>query len=441
MKNERLVGSILLGLLGLLAAACASQRASSPPASQPADAPAGAKTEEKAKLVPVERPGMTLADALRAAAVGHEGFTPVAVGIDEDGQGGTRYDVALLSRGRVQEVSVDAATGKLSANEERTVREGHEAFAAKLEALLPAAKIDLARAVEIALARGEGARSLRALGAQMDVEDDRLVYSVTVLSASEAIQIAIDSASGDVLRTEAAADMDEDEAQEATFEMQDEGASEVDEDFEEIPAGSLPEGWKVESTGSAAEPASWSVVADDTAPSKGHALALTKTNHHSSGAFNLCWTDSILFQDGSIEVSMKPVSGKEDQGGGLVWRVRDQDDYYVCRANPLEGNFRVYVVEDGKRRQLASADVEISAGAWHRIRVEQDGEHIVCSLDGKQLLDANDPTFPGEGGVGFWTKADAVSSFDDLAVKSSGPNVRMDEDGDEPDDEMDGDKR
>lgn len=438
MKNERLVGSILLGLL---AAACASPRASSPPASEPADAPTGAKTEEKAKLVPVAHPGMTLADALRAATVGYAGFTPVAVGIDDDGQGATRYDVALLSRGRVQGVSVDAATGKLSPSEERAVREGHEAFAAKLESLLPAAKIDLARAVEIALARGEGAQSPRALGAQMDIEDDRLVYSVTVLSASEPIQVTIDSASGEVLRTEAAEEMDEDEAQEATFEMQGGAAPEVDEDFEEVPAGQLPEGWKVETTGSAAEPASWSVVADDTAPSKGHALALTRTNHHSSGAFNLCWTDSILFQDGSIEVSMKPVSGEEDQGGGLVWRVKDQDDYYVCRANPLEGNFRVYVVESGKRRQLASADVEISSGEWHQIRVDQEGEHIVCSLDGKQLLEADDPTFPGEGGVGFWTKADAVSMFDDLAVVFSNPSPGMDEDGDERDDEMDGDKR
>src|SRR5262249_27330928 len=83
---------------------------------------------------------------LRAAVAGREGFTPVAVGIDEQGQGGPRYDVALLKLGRVLEVSVDAATGKLSANEERAVREGHEAFAAKLEALLPSSKIDLARA-------------------------------------------------------------------------------------------------------------------------------------------------------------------------------------------------------------------------------------------------------------------------------------------------------
>jgi uncharacterized membrane protein YkoI len=429
MKNGLVFGS---GLLGLLAAACASQHATTAPASQ---APETQGAPAAAKLVPVERPGMTLADALSAAAAEHGGFVPVAVGIEDEG--GTRYDVALLSQGRVQEVVVDAASGKLSAGEERAVHPGQEAFAAKLEALLPSAKIDLARSVEIALTRGEGARPL---GAQIDIEDDRLVYSVTVLAGSEPIQIAIDSVSGEVLRTESAADMDEDgDAQDATFEMQDEAPSLVDEDFAEVPAGRLPESWKVETTGSAAELATWSVVADDTAPTKGHALALTKTNHDSKSAFNLCWTDSILFGDGSIEASMKPVSGAEDQGGGLVWRVQDKDDYYLCRANPLEKNFRVYVVQDGKRRELASADVDAAAGAWHRIRVEQEGEHIVCSLDGKKLLEASDATVPGQGGIGFWTKADAVSSFTGLLVASSSSGREQDED--ESDDEMDGDKR
>src|SRR5262249_33250188 len=158
--------------------------------------------------------------------------------------------------------------------------------AAKLEALLPSSKIDLARAVEIALGRGEGARPL---GAQIDIEDDRLVYSVTVIAGSAAIQIAVDSGSGEGLRTESAGEMDESAApQDAMFEMQAGGAGIVDEDLEDVPAGRLPEGWKVETTGSAAELASWSVVSDDTAPSKGHALALTKTNHGSKSAFNLC---------------------------------------------------------------------------------------------------------------------------------------------------------
>src|SRR5262249_30222734 len=112
-----------------------------------------------------------------------------------------------------------------------------------------------------------------------------------------------------------------------------------------------------------------------------------------------------------------PVSGSEDQGGGLIWRVQDKDDYYICRANPLESNFRVYYVKGGKRSQLASATVELAAGRWHVLEVEQDGDRIVCSLDGKSLLDVRDQNFPAAGGIGFWTKSDAASEFDDLELK------------------------
>jgi hypothetical protein len=98
-----------------------------------------------------------------------------------------------------------------------------------------------------------------------------------------------------------------------------------------------------------------------------------------------------------------------------MWRVQDADDYYLCRVNPLESNFRVYVVEKGVRRQLATATAGLSDG-WHRIEVEHVGERITCWLDGEKLLEASDATIPAPGGVGLWTKADARTSFDDLVV-------------------------
>src|SRR6266850_8350415 len=115
---------------------------------------------------------MSLADAIRAAAVGRGGFTPVSAGVDEKDPAAVRFDVALLSRGRVQRVSVDAATGKMSVTEERPVREGQEEFAAKIEDMLPSAKIDLSRALEIGLSRAEGAR---VLGVYIDIDGDNLV--------------------------------------------------------------------------------------------------------------------------------------------------------------------------------------------------------------------------------------------------------------------------
>jgi hypothetical protein len=194
--------------------------------------------------------------------------------------------------------------------------------------------------------------------------------------------------------------------------------------FAETPLGSLPDGWRIEGTNQRGPPATWRVLADPSAPGGPNVLALSSPNHDSGSTFNLCWTDKIRFKDGGIEVAMKPISGKEDQGGGLIWRAKDKDNYYICRANPLESNFRVYYVRDAGRHQLGSASVEIETDKWHRIRIEQAGDHIVCALDGTKLLDVRDSTFPEEGGIGLWTKSDAASEFGDLQLTSVSPGER-----------------
>jgi hypothetical protein len=70
--------------------------------------------------------------------------------------------------------------------------------------------------------------------------------------------------------------------------------------------------------------------------------------------------------------------------GGVVWRYQDADNYYVCRYNPLETNFRVYKVVAGKREQLATAEkIELKSGEWHAFLINHKGEKIFCSLAGK----------------------------------------------------------
>ncbi len=186
--------------------------------------------------------------------------------------------------------------------------------------------------------------------------------------------------------------------------------------FDEVASGGIPEGFKVEGTRQRGPVATWVVRADATAPSKPNVLALTDTREGSGGTFNLCWTDQVRFENGAIEVKVKAGTGSEDQGGGPIWRVRDKDNYYIARWNPLEDNFRLYYVKDRRRVQLDSARVKADPAQWHTIRIEQDGDKIECALDGKALLKATDRTFPGAGGVGLWTKADAATSFDDLVV-------------------------
>ncbi len=177
--------------------------------------------------------------------------------------------------------------------------------------------------------------------------------------------------------------------------------------------------WKFESTGGTGPHATWQAHADPTAISPPSVLSLVKTNHQSEDRFNLCWTDSLWISHGDLRVCMRADGGVVDRGGGPMWRVQDANNYYVCRYNPLESNFRLYVVKDGVRRQLASALVETNGEAWHRIEVHHVGTKIVCSFDGKALLMADDDTIGARGGVGLWTKADACTSFDDLSVSAS----------------------
>ena len=193
--------------------------------------------------------------------------------------------------------------------------------------------------------------------------------------------------------------------------------------FDSTTPGDLPDGWRVDGTAQDGPSATWAIIEDPTAPSGGQALALTSPNHHSASTFNLCWAHPDSFYDGTVAVKFKANGGVVDQGGGIMWRVRDHNDYYVCRMNPLENNFRVYVVSDGRRKQLASADVTVETGTWHKIVVRQDGTRITCSLDGKELLAVNDDTIDREGGVGLWTKADAATAFDDFAVTIDAANA------------------
>jgi hypothetical protein len=191
--------------------------------------------------------------------------------------------------------------------------------------------------------------------------------------------------------------------------------------FDKDGVGSVPSGWQVGSTTPAAADATWAVRADADAPSKPNVLALTAVNHSSQDTYNLCWTSKIGFRDGTIEVAVKPGDGEIDQGGGVIWRVQGPNDYYLCRYNPLESNFRVYVVKGGARTQLDTALAGKDTGGWHRIRIEHSGKHIHCTLNGADVLDVEDDALPGVGGVGLWTKADARTAFDDLRITPEGP--------------------
>lgn len=182
-------------------------------------------------------------------------------------------------------------------------------------------------------------------------------------------------------------------------------------------SGELPDGWKIDATRPGPRLPAWEVVQEPGAKSAPNVLTLTDTYGATGQTYNLIWNTDISLKNGEIEVDVRGDAGKEDQGGGPMWRVLDANNYYVARYNPLEGNFRLYVVKDSKRSQIATAGpLQIKAGQWFSIRIEQDGNHINAWLDGRWLINVDDDTLGDAGGVGFWTKADAETTFDNLSV-------------------------
>ncbi len=129
----------------------------------------------------------------------------------------------------------------------------------------------------------------------------------------------------------------------------------VRQNFDDVAKDKLPQGWKIEASNPKGQLTDWTVGRDANAPSNPNVLSLTKIKDTSGGVFNLCWNPTAIFKDGEIEVKVRANTGKVDQGGGLFWRARDANNYYIARYNPLESNFRLYYVKNGARKRLADA--------------------------------------------------------------------------------------
>ena len=172
--------------------------------------------------------------------------------------------------------------------------------------------------------------------------------------------------------------------------------------FDDATVGNTPAGFK-------AEVGDWAVARD------GEDQVLRQSAKNANSVFNLILATGTRAQDVDLSVRLKAIAGKDDQGGGLVWRARDKDNYYLARYNPLEDNYRLYKVENGKRTMFKNADIKASPG-WHTLRVTMKGHHMVCYYDGEKRLEADDATFTEAGMIGLWSKADAQSDFDDLEL-------------------------
>ncbi len=178
--------------------------------------------------------------------------------------------------------------------------------------------------------------------------------------------------------------------------------------FDSLKVGAPPPGWTATKTGTG--DAKWSVEKDDTAPSKPNVL-----KQSGQATYPVCIKDDTNLKDGFVEVKFKPISGKEDQAGGLIWRVKDSNNYYVARANALEDNVTIYHTVNGRRTEKKRAGMKVAPNQWHALRIDFQANHFTVTLDGKKALEWDDDTFKDAGKVGVWTKADSVTLFDDFS--------------------------
>ena len=183
--------------------------------------------------------------------------------------------------------------------------------------------------------------------------------------------------------------------------------------FDSDTPGQPPKGFEFGLTGKG-RPGKWIVQAVDDAPSGKNVLAQTDGDT-TDYRFPIAYTGPEL-KDLRLSVKCKPIAGKGDQGCGIIWRLKDANNYYIARANALEDNVHLYHTVNGRRVKFAGWNGKVTSGVWHDLAIEMVGNHIQVSFDGNKVIDDHDDTFKDAGKFGVWTKADSIIQFDDLTA-------------------------
>ena len=284
-------------------------------------------------------------------------------------------------------------------------------FAQEKEGNIPESKLPK-KVIEAVQKKIPGAKIL---SAYVEREEGELRYEIT--AKAKDVIYAIEVSSNGIVR-EFSEEKTEFKEEEKKGEMEKEEEKEVEGgklyNFDGDKEGGMTEVWTASVTGRGPN-SQWQIQKMSDAQSFPNVLV--QVSHPDvSYHFNVAVNDSSQYSNVELSVWLKALKGRIDQGGGLVWRFKDADNYYIARANPLENNFRVYKMVKGSRIQLQSARLPLQSGHWQIMRIENDRNHIECYLDGKKYLDVKDNTFQS-GKIGLWAKADAVTAFDNLRVK------------------------
>jgi hypothetical protein len=184
--------------------------------------------------------------------------------------------------------------------------------------------------------------------------------------------------------------------------------------FDQDSFGSPPPGFEFARTGQGAE-GKWIVRADADKP--GNHVLVQESSDPTDYRFPLAVVKEGTYKDVTLSVRAKPISGRVDQGFGMVWRCKDANNYYITRCNADEDNCTIYHTVAGHRRPFQNKPIKVAKNTWHTLKLDAVGDHFVVWFDGTKVLDARDETFKDAGKVGLWTKADSVIQFDDFTIE------------------------
>jgi hypothetical protein len=161
------------------------------------------------------------------------------------------------------------------------------------------------------------------------------------------------------------------------------------------------------------KPGEWSVVRNEAV----QALAQTSTDV-TDDRFPLAIYRPFSGRNVYVSIRFMPVAGTVDQAGGVIVRFTPAGDYYLARANALENNVRFYRVVAGKRQMIAGVDANVSSRAWHTLGIAARDDRFIILFNGRELFGATDASLPGPGRIGLWTKADSITWFESINIKS-----------------------
>jgi hypothetical protein len=189
--------------------------------------------------------------------------------------------------------------------------------------------------------------------------------------------------------------------------------------FDADAVGQPPSGFTVHTIGPG-RPARWVVAEAADAPSPGKVLMQTDDDD-TNGRYPCVLSTAGRFGDVRVEVRGKGISGNRDRSFGVIVRAIDEKNYLLARCNTVNENVRLYRFVNGERKELAEWEGDAKPGVWHHLALEIRGDQLTVFFNGKQILSHVDGTFPAPGRVGMWTKAEAVSQFDDFKATPLAP--------------------